>query len=118
MVDGKDLTVESVEQTNSDVIVNGGLEEDGVDLALGEDGNYYLSLMDDAKDYQSVGEATLPVDEDFVLTDNADQTNPNQTLLSGDLFSLQDDARGFTAENTTLTVEGGRLVSGQRVFVP
>lgn len=118
VVDGEDMTVESVEQSNGGVSVNGGLENDGVDLAPGEGGTYYISQMDDAKDYQSVGEATLPVNEEFVLTDDSDPSNPGQTLLAGDLFSLEDDAQGFTPNNTTLTVKDGYVVAAHRVYVP
>lgn len=118
VVDGQDMTVETVEQTDSGVIVNGGLENGGTDLASGDGGTYYISQMDDAKDYQVVGQATLPVSQEFVLTDDADLSNPGQTLLAGDLFSLKDDDQGFTVNNTTLTVENGYVVSAQRVYMP
>lgn len=118
VVDGEDMAVESVEQTNGGVAINGGLENGGVDLAPGEGGTYYISQLDDAKDYQSIGEATLPVSQDFVLTDDSDLSNPGQKLLSGDLFNLEDDACGFTANNTTLTVKDGYVVAAHRVYVP
>ena len=118
VVDGQDMTVETVEDTEAGIFVNGGLENGGVDLAPGDGGTYYISQMDDAKDYQTVGEATLPVSQDFVLTDDSDPDHPGQTLLSGDLFSLEDDGVGFTANNTSLTVEGGYVVSAQRVYIP
>lgn len=118
VVDGQDMAVEKVENIHGSVIVNDGLENGGVDLAPGDGGTYYISQMDDAKDYQVVGEATLPVKETFVLTDDSDPSNPGQTLLAGDLFSLEDDARGFTPNNTTLTVEDGYIISAQRVYTP
>lgn len=118
VVDGEDMAVESVEQTEAGVVVNGGLENGGTELAPGEGGTYYIAQMDDAKDYQPVGEVTLPVNEDFVLTDDSDSSNPGQTLLAGDLFNLEDNAQGFTANNTTLTVKDGYVISAQRVFVP
>lgn len=118
VVDGQDMTVETVEQTEAGIIVNGGLENGGVELAPGDGGTWYISQMDGAKDYQPVGEATLPVSQDFVLTDDSDQDNPGQTLLAGDLFSLEDDSQGYVPNNTTLTVEGGYIVSAQRSFMP
>lgn len=118
VADGEDIAVESVEQDNGAVVINGGLENGCIDLAPGEDGTYHISLMDDAKDYQPAGEATLPVNEEFVLTDDSDLSNPGQTLLAGDLFSLEDDAQGFTANNTMLTVKDGYVVAVHRVYVP
>ena len=118
VVDGQDMAVEKVEQNNGGVTVNGGLENGGVDLVPGDSGTYYISQMDDAKDYQPVGEATLPVNQDFILTDDSDPSNPGQTLLSGDLFSLQDDDQGYNANNTTLTVKSGYIISAHRVFMP
>lgn len=118
VVDGEEIVVENVKQTDFGISVNGGLENGGTDLSADDGGTYYISQMDDAKDYQAVGEVTLPVNEEFVLTDDSDPANPGQTLLAGDLFSLEDDAKGFTANNTTLTVAGGYIVSAQRVYIP
>ncbi len=118
VVDGQDMTVESVDKTDNGITVNGGLENGGTELALGDDGTYYISQMDDAKDYQVIGEATLPVDQQFVLIDGSDPSKPGQTWLAGDLFSLEDDAKGFTANNTTLTVKDSYVISVKRVFVP
>lgn len=118
VVDGQDMTVETVEQTEYGIVVNGGLENDGTELAKGEGDTYHVSLMDDAKDYQALGEATLPVDQNFVLTDDSDPSNPKQTLLAGDLFSLEDDVQGFIANNTTLTVKDGYVISAQRAYMP
>ena len=55
VVDGQDMTVETVEQTEYGIVVNGGLENDGTELAKGEGDTYHVSLMDDAKDYQALG---------------------------------------------------------------
>ncbi len=118
VVDGQEIAVDKVEKTDSGITVNDGLENGGVDLILDKDGSYSISQMDDAKDYQSIGELTLPVAQEFVLTDDSDPSNPGETLLSGDLFSLQDDNQGYNANNTTLTVENGYIVSAHRVYMP
>lgn len=117
VVNGEDIAVESVEQTGYGIAVNGGLENGGVDLSPGEGGTYYLSLMDNNKDYQSVGEATLPFAEDFVFTDDSDQSNPGQTFSAADLSGLEGDTQGFIAANTTLTVVNGYITAIERTFM-
>lgn len=118
VVNGEDIAVESVEQTGYGISVNGGLENGGVDLSPGEGGTYYLSLMDTNKDYQPVGEVTLPFAEDFVFTDDSDQANPGQTFNADELSSLEGDTQGFIAANTTLTMVGGYITAIERTFMP
>ena len=118
VVNGEDIAVESVEQTDYGISVNGGLENGGVDLSPGEGGTYYLSLMDNNKDYQPVGEITLPFAEDFIFTDDSDQSNPGQTFNVDELSSMEGDTQGFIAANTTLTMVGGYIAAIERMFMP
>lgn len=113
--DGKDITVETVVKTDTGIAVNGGAKDGGTDLLLGDDGTYYIADADGKKDYKAAGDATLPVYQDFILTDDSDPSDPDKYLLAGDLFSLKDDSIGYKPDNTILAVDKGYIVYAHRV---
>lgn len=121
VVNGKDLTVSSVAEENGYITVNGGEEDGGVTFAPAEGaGTYYVMGMDDSKTYYEVGQLTLPVADTCVLTDDADPDDHGKTTPASDLAQLlaQDDVYGFTAQNTTITVENSQITAIYRSFLP
>lgn len=113
---GKDMTVSSVEQDGSLVLINGGLTRGGMTLATSDDGVYYELGVNDAKCYQEKGEVTLPLSADFTLTDDSDPDHPGQTYGAEKLPELV--AAGFTANNTLVTIENGEITAITRSVAP
>lgn len=123
VVNGQDLTVNSVTEENGYITVNGGEEDGGVTFAPnGDAGTYYVMGMDDSKTYYEVGQLTLPVADTCVLTDDSDPDNYGKTTPASDLTALlaqQDaDPYGFTSQNTTITVENSQITAIYRSFLP
>lgn len=117
-IDGQEVAVASVERSEqSGVLVNGGLENGGYTLRTEEDGTFFVSLENDAKSWHALGEATIRVSQDFLFTDNAQQ--PPVTYYPGD-FLVEGTGidYDFTPYNTTVTIENGRIIAMNRVFVP
>lgn len=118
VVDGKDMVVTSREDENGFVIINGGLEQGGVDLTSDDSGVYYAVGLDDTKSYHELGKVTVPVADGFVLTDNADPEHPDETYAAADLAELAASEPGFTANNTLATIEHGELTVLVRSYTP
>ena len=113
---GEDIPVTAVAEENGGVTVNGGLENGGVDLISAGGGAYRLQLEDDARDLYEVGTITLPVAQDFVLTDDSDPESPGQTLYAGDLLALGDEV--FSPQATTVETAGGMVTAIHRDYTP
>ena len=118
VVDGKDMLVSSREEANGVIAINGGYENDGAYFATGNDGVYYVIGPDDVKDYREIGRLTVPVSDDFVLTDNSDLSNPDKTYPAADLVQLAEEGAGFQPANTLATIENGQLAALERSYTP
>lgn len=115
---GQKVIVTSVERSeHGDVLVNGGLENGGYTLVTEEDGTFFVCLENDAKSWYSLGEATIRVSPDFVYTDNAQQPPvtyyPGDFLVEGTIIDYD-----FTPYNTTVTIESGKIIAMNRVYIP
>ena len=115
VVAGKDMIVTSREDENGFVTINGGLEQGGVDLTSDDSGVYYAVGLDDTKSYHELGKVTVPVDEGFVLTVNADPEHPD--VAAADLAELAASEPGLT-NNTLATIEHGKLTVLARSYTP
>lgn len=119
VVDGKDMTVASREDTESGIVsINGGLENGGVDLAPGDGGTYYVIGLDDAKDYQEVATVKLPVDPNCVLTDHSNLEEPDQQLSITEVQSMSDEESHFVPNNTLVRIENGTVTAITRNYMP
>lgn len=76
----------------------------------------YQVKENDAKTYQEVGTATLPLGDKFELLDNA--KNDNKKLTAQDMTTLKDDGTSFNVNNTTATVENGVITNITRAYMP
>ena len=115
VIDGKDVVVDSLERSDTGMIsINGGLEEGGYDFWTDEDGVYYVTGLDDTKDFKSLGTVTLPVSENCVCTDDSDLDNAGRQFALDDVESLTESGYGFIANNTTVTVAGGEITENPR----
>ena len=119
VIDGKDVVVDSLERSDTGMIsINGGLEEGGYDFWTNEGGVYYVTGLDDTKDFKSLGTVTLPVSENCVCTDDSDLDNAGKQFTLDDVESLTESGYGFIANNTTVTVAGGEITEIHRSFMP
>lgn len=114
---GKEVKVTKVEELKTGgYAINGGYEQGGVTLFPGDGGTYYQVKENDAKTYQEVGTATLPLGDQFELVDNAE--NANKKLTAQDMTTLKEDSIGFNENNTTVTVENGVITNITRAYMP
>lgn len=100
------------------VIINGGLEEGGLDLATSDTGFYYEMGFNDTKSWYELGEATIRVSADFMGKDNADIEQGEVLIYPGDFLTGAVTDYNFTPYNTTIRVEGGQIVEMTRIFTP
>lgn len=116
VVKGEDIPVTSVMEENGSIRVNGGLENGGIDLTSAGGGTFRVLLENDAPDLYEAGTITLPVAQDFVLTDDSDPESPGQTLYAGDLLGLGDEV--FSPQATTVETAGGMVTAIHRDYTP
>ena len=116
---GEDITVNSLEQAeNGDLIVNGGLDVGGHVFRPGDGGTYYEISYNDAKCFNVVGEAFLPLADSFSFTDGSDLDSEPQTYYLDDFFVEGRFGWYFFPSNTTIRLENGVAVSMERVYIP
>ncbi|MBQ6123230.1 MAG: peptidoglycan-binding protein [Clostridia bacterium] len=123
VVSGEEIPVTSVERSDSEVLVNGGLEaENGVVLGpIDEDTNgYRVWLESDMATFTELGATTL------VLADNAEfndswniDAEPVKVSHDGIVSAIaESDNDYFNQYNTSIRVEDGKVVEIKRVYVP
>ena len=103
------------------VSINGGMEEQyGLDLLL--DGDTYRTMtFDDYPVYYEMGEKTMPLAEDVVLKDSSADPQAEVVETTGaDAVAavINADPDNWTVYNTTLTVQGGKVLEVCRIWVP
>ena len=115
VVKGTEIPVETVEQGDG-IAVNGGLVNGGIDLTSAGGGTFRVLLENDAPDLYEAGTITLPVAQDFVLTDDSDPEDPGRTLYAGDLLGLGDEV--FSPQATMVETVGGMVTAIHRDYIP
>lgn len=113
------VEVISVEQDKAGrILINGGLDADGFNLATDDDGVYYEIGYNDARNWYQIGEATIRVSVDFKGIDNSDLDLGEVILYPGDFLIGAVTNYDFTPYNTTIRVENGRIVELNRRYIP
>ena len=120
MINGEELVIETLETSDfGDVLINGGLDNGGYELRTDETGVYYLNDYSDMKYWRELGEVTVPVSDEFVYTDASDLDNGPTEWYPGDFLT---EGTGidynFGPANTTIIIEGGRVIAMNRVYTP
>ena len=121
VVEGKAIPVQRVERDENLIKVNGGLgEEDGCDFRKNEDGSYSVNGYNDLPTYTELGVTSLVVDETAVFNDSADiDSAPVNAAYDAIVETMQGAAfDSFYADNTTVTIQSGRVVRIDRTYVP
>jgi len=120
IISGQKIMAESLETSEyGDILINGGLDKGGFELRTDENGVYYLNGYSDVKTWRELGEATIPVSQDFIYTDASDLDKEPVTWYPGDF--LTDDSGieyNFTPYNTTVVIEEGMVTAMNRVYTP
>lgn len=108
----KEITVDKVEKETGFIQINGGIENDGIEL-MEEDGLYRTVTVDDYPVYYSVGKVTIPLSDDVTFED---QAGPEQ---ESDLpNAIENSDIPFTCNNTVITVRQEQIVQIIRYWVP
>lgn len=117
---GQSIAITELETDQTGTIkINGGLDADGYELVTDEDTVYRAIDFDDLKLYYALGEATIPVSEDFLFEDSSDLEAGTKTYYPGDFLTEEGGiAYSFVPNNTTVTISGGYVVAMERVYNP
>ena len=120
LLSGDEIPVNSVERNEQGtVLVNGGLDEGGFDLATDDGGIYFVHGYSDMKSWNLVGEAEYPVWDDFVFTDSADLEQSEIAYSAAELLdSFPLTAYGYQPQNITVRIENGQVVAMERIYTP
>lgn len=119
VVGGENVAVQSIQQSDNCISINGGYENDGYDLYPQEDGTYCWTIMDVGSEYVPLEEVTLSVDPDFVFIDNSDPQSPGLQITAGDfLMAMQNRTDSFTPNATRVRTANGKIVELTKNYMP
>lgn len=120
LLSGEEIPVESVERNDhGTVLLNGGLDAGGFDLATGDAGTYFVHGYSDMKSWLPVGEAELAVTDSFLFLDSADPELGTVFYDAEDLLNGTPDALfGYQPQNTTVRIENGQVAEMTRTYTP
>lgn len=121
VVEGETVPVLSLEETEYGISVNEGQEARAFTLATKEDANgYFVQGLDNMSTYTDQGVTTLTVDAAATFTDAWDiEKEPVTVSADGIAEAIQTSENDwFVPYNTTVRVEGGKVVEINRVYVP
>ena len=94
---------------------------DAVDLKLEDDDTYRTMTFDDYPLYYEMGEKTMPLAEDVVLKDSSADPQAEAVETTGAdavAAAINADPDNWTTYNTTLVVQGGKVLEVRRIWVP
>ena len=104
------------------VSINGGIEQPGgLDLKLEDDDTYRTMTFDDYPLYYEMGEKTMPLADDAVLKDSSADPQAEAVETTGAdavAAAINADPGNWTTYNTTLVVQGGKVLEVRRIWVP
>ena len=116
----KEITVDKVEKETGYIQINGGIENDGIEL-MEEDGLYRTVTVDDYPVYYSVGKVTIPLSDDVTFEDQAgsEQESDLPIVELKDLpNAIENSDISFICNNTVITVRQEQIVQIIRHWVP
>ena len=118
VIGGESVLIDTIDLSDGIYMINGGLDEDGHDIIADEDGTYRERGYDDIHTYAKLGEATLPIADTCVITDNSDLDNQGKQLTIEELAADDNAYLGYIEYNTMITVEDGKITEITRSFTP
>ncbi len=115
-IDGEEITVNRIKETDAGIQING----DGAYTLVPSDGGTYV--MVGASDHISrvkVGEVTLPIAENFQMSDSSDLEKAEQTISREEFIKKASESDEiYTPGDTTVRVENGYVVEMTHVYTP
>ncbi len=121
-IGGSEIVVESIQDVNGDLIVNGGFEEGGAELTSAGGGTYKARSMDNYPTYIELGRSTLPISEELTISDSYKDAASPKTATYEELQDYLDGLDGasdsFNYVSTTVMVDKGKVVDITRNWVP
>lgn len=120
LLSGEEIQVKSVERNaHGTVLVNGGLDEGGFDLATDDCGIYFVHGYSDMKSWIPVGSAEFVVSDTFVFYDSADLEMGTVVYNAEDLVNaIPESLFGYQPPNTTVRIENGQVAEMNRIYTP
>lgn len=116
------LIVDRIEQKDSTIVINGGLEEGGAEFIPNGGGTYRAILWDDTPTYTKLGEVCLPLAQDFTITDCGEfPTDANLTISTNQrayLDGLRFNRFYFLNLSTKVQIENGQITNITRTWIP
>lgn len=119
VIGGEEIVVETTEEKNGFLVINGGIEEGGVELISNEGGTFRASGLDDYPTYASEGVRTLTFAEGLVFTDTSDLENPDGVIADGAALAeaIQNGVL-FTHLNTTARIVDDEIQEVSLIYIP
>ena len=119
---GKPMIIETIEEVNGALAINGDIDNGGCCLVGYEGGTYVARNWDDHATYTEKGVAELALADDFVIIDCGDfPTDPLDTVRTDQklyLETLKNSHREFFPLNTLITIENGMITEINRRWIP
>ena len=119
---GIDIEIDSLEEKDGDLLINGGIDEAGFNLRpYDEDNCWKMALEDDYATWTEAGETTLPLADDVTFTDGWDIDKEPVTVSGADAVAEAvngTEMDSFIWLNTKVRVEGGKIVEITRYYMP
>ena len=114
-----EMEITSLERNDSGtIILNGGLEEGGIELVTDDTGVYFETGFNDVKNWYEVGKATIRVSADFTYYDLSNLEAGEILYYPGSFLIGEVTDYNFTPFNTTIRIENGQIIEMNRVYIP
>ena len=121
-MNGIPFVVETLERDDGDLLINGGLDNDGLTLrAFDEDNCWKVVMEDDYSTYTERGDSALPLADSVTFTDGWDIEKEPVTVTGAEAVAeaiAGTEMDAFIPQNTTVRVEGGKIVEIVRAYMP
>lgn len=116
---GEEVKVTEIERLDSGLVrINGGEENGGFDLISNDSTVYYEIGMSDVKNYNELGEVTLPVSDEFEYVDSSDLDAGEKQYFAGDFLADAEIEYNFSPNNTSIVIENGTIIKMNKVYMP
>ncbi len=109
-------------ERDDDLMINGGLDEEGINLrAYDEDNCWRVAMEDDYASYTYRGDAVWLLDEEVSFTDGWDIESEPQVITGADAVTKAiagTEMEYFDPYCTAVRVENGKIVEIERWYTP
>lgn len=121
IVEGEEVPVLTLEENGNGLTVNEEQDARAFYLVTEEDANgYFIQGMNDLSTFTEQGVTALTVDPAATFTDAWDIDSEPVTVAGDDIVKAMKDTVNdyFAPYNTTVRIEGGRVVEISRAYMP